>query len=339
MGTKGGEGRMIGRRRLLVAFGASALAAAFGSFAQQQSKVWRVGFLALSGAPESIDKHFYGAFRVGMRELGYIEGKNLVIEWRFAETKAERLPQLALDLVNLQVDAIIAGSTPAATAAQKVTSSVPIIIATSIDPVGSGLVKDLAHPGGNITGLSNQSLDYGAKQVEILQAVVPKLARLAILLNPGNSAHAGVLKNVREAGLATKISVLPIEARSASDIESAFALMRSQRIQGLLVVRDGIFNQYANLIAMLSLKNRLPSIGGVQDYPEAGGLMSYGQSLEYFYRRSATYVDKILKGAKPGDLPIEQPTKFELVINLMTAKALGIKIPQSLLVRADKVIE
>jgi putative ABC transport system substrate-binding protein len=330
---------MNNRRKLIIALGAGALAAPFSSSAQQQAKVWRVGFLGFSGVPESIDKHFYGAFRNGMRDLGNVEGKNLVIEWRFADSMAERLPQLVLDLISLRVDVIVAGSTPAAIAAKNATSTIPIVLATAADPVGSGLVTNLARPGGNITGLSNLVVDYSAKHVEILHTMAPRLRRLALLLNPSNAAHRAILESVQLASNAAKINVLPLEARSVSDIEGAFASMRKQRVEGLIVARDGTFNQRVRLIATLCLKYGLPSIGGVQEYPEAGGLMSYGQSLEYFFYRAATYVDKILKGAAPGDLPIEQPTRFELVINRTIAKALGLSIPQELLLRAEKLIE
>jgi putative ABC transport system substrate-binding protein len=337
MGVYQGRG-MNNRRKLVIALGASALAGPFGSFAQQQGKVWHVGFLSLRRLA-SLDSDYVGAFPLGMRELGYVEGKNLVIEWRSADGKYERLPGLAAELVQLKVDAIVVGSTPATSAAQQATMSIPIIMGNSGDPVGSGFVKSLAHPGGNITGLSNIAADISPKLLEMLHIMVPKLSRVAVLMNPNNSVHTTALKNVQAAAQRTGVTVLFLNARTPQEIENAFSVMAQKKAGAVIVVRDPIFNQEVRRIAELAAKNRLPTISMIREYVEAGGLMSYGTNLGDYYRRAAIYVDKIFKGAKPGDLPVEQPTTFELFINRKTAKALGITIPQSLLISADKVIE
>lgn len=330
---------MVSRRRLLIGLGANLLSAPLISAAQQPGKVWRVGFLSSRSRPASLDTDWYGAFPRGMRELSYVEGKNLVIEWRFADNKAERLPGLAAELVRMKVDVIVAGGTPAARAAQNATNTIPIVFGSSGDPVGVGLVQSLAHPGGNITGLSNIANDIGPKLLEMLISVLPKLSRVAILVNPNNANHLSMQRRVEAAAQTTSVTILSMDARTATEIGNAFAQMSLQKAGALIVFGDGIFTQQARQIAELAAKHRLPSITGPRAYVDAGGLMSYGPSLADNYRRAANYVDKIFKGAKPGDLPAEQPTKFELVINAKTAKALGLKIPQSLLISADKVIE
>jgi len=330
---------MKNRRRLVVALWASALAAPLRSFGQQQGKVWRVGFLAQRQISISESDNYYGLFRQGMRELGYVEGKNLMIEWRSAEGKSERLQDFAMELVRLKVDVIVATSTPCVSAAKKATTTIPIVMGSILDPVGSEFVKSLAHPGGNITGLSNLTGDISSKLLEMLLKIAPKVARVAVLVNPSNLAHANVLKNTQAAAEGVAVKVLPVEAQTPQEIERAFSAMSLEAVGAVIVVRDGLFNQQARQIVELATKNRLPSIFANREYTEAGGLMSYGSNTADIFRRSATYVDKILKGAKPADLPIEQPTKFELIINGKTAKALGLKIPQSLLIMADKVIE
>jgi len=330
---------MNNRRKLLVALGAGALVAPFCSFAQQQGKVWRVGFLTPRIRPDSLDSDIFGAFSNGMRELGYVDGKNLVIEWRFADGHYERLPELAAELVRLKVDVIVVAGAATTSAAQKATTTIPIVLGSSIDPVGSGFAKSLARPGGNITGLSNLTGDLGPKHLEMLLSMVPKLSRVAVLMNPGNSAHANILKTIQSAAQRTNAMILPAEARTAPELESAFSAMTQGKAGAVIVPRDGLFIQQARQIAELSAKKRLPCIATFREYVEAGGLMSYGPSLTDLFRRAATYVDKIFKGAKPGDLPVEQPTKFELVINRKSAKALGLTIPQSLLISADKVID
>jgi putative ABC transport system substrate-binding protein len=326
------------RRKFLGALGASALAAPFGLFAQQQSKVWRVGFLA-PRRPVALDSDVYGAFPLAMRELGYVEGKNLAIDWRFADGKLERLPELAAELVRLKVDVIVTAGTPAANAAQNATTTLPVIMGSIADPVGDGLVKSLAHPGGNITGLSNVTADLSPKRLEMLLVMVPKLSRVAVLLDPRDSSHVAILKSVQAVAQRIGVKVLPMEARTAQEIETVFSVMVRQKVGAVLVLEGGLFNQQERKIAELAEKKHLPSISARGEYAKGGGLMSYGDNRADTFRRAATYVDKILKGAKPADLPVEQPTKFEMLINGKTAKALGLTIPQSLLIMADKVIE
>ena len=329
---------MNSRRTLIVALGAVALAAPSASFAQRQGKVWRVGFLTPRRRPDSIDADFLGAFPRGMRELGYVEGKNLVIEWRF-DDKLERLPYLAEELVGLRVDVIVSGSSQAISALQKATTTIPIVMATSGDPIGSGFVKSLARPGANITGFSNLTSDIGAKQLELLVSMVPKLSRVAVLVNPANPSLATFLKNVQSAAQRVGVTVLSLEARTAQEIESAFPMMTQRKSAAVIVAIDALFVQQCRKIAELAAKNRLPSASSIPEYVEAGGLMSYGPNLADQLRRAATYVDKIFKGAKPGDLPVEQSATFELLVNGKTAKALGITIPHSLRISADKIIE
>ncbi|HEV2009300.1 MAG TPA: ABC transporter substrate-binding protein [Burkholderiales bacterium] len=274
-----------------------------------------------------------------MSELGYVEGRNLLVEWRFADGEYERLPRMAAELVQLKVDAIMALGPPGAIAAQKATTTIPIVFVISVDPVDAGLVKSLARPGGNITGLSNLGGDISGKHLQMLLTMVPKLSRMAVLVNPANSAHATILKNVEVAAQKAGIKVLPVKAQTPQEIESAFSTMTKENAGAVIVALDPLFIQQGLQIAVQAAKHRLPSIFANREYAEAGGLMSYGQNQVDIYRRAAEYVDRILKGAKPGDLPVEQPTKLELFINRKTAKALGLTIPQSLLISADKVIE
>ena len=274
-----------------------------------------------------------------MRELGYVEGKNLVIEWRFAESQNTRLPGLAAELVQLKVDAIVTASPVATKATQKATGTIPIVMGTDPDPIGNGFVKSLARPEGNITGISSLIAQIIPKHLEMLRSIAPKLSRVAMLLNPANATHSSMLQNVQITAQQVGVTIVSGQARSAEELANAFAEMVRQKAEALIVAGDGLFNNKQRAIAELATKYRLPSVSPRREYVEAGGLMNYGPDLTEQYRRAATYVDKILKGAKPADLPVEQPTKFELVINAKTAKALGLKIPQSLLISADKVIE
>jgi putative ABC transport system substrate-binding protein len=273
-----------------------------------------------------------------MRELGYVEGKNLAIEWRFAEGEAARLPRLAAELVKLQVDVIVAATPPIARAAQKATATIPIVMVNVADPVAFGLIKSLARPGGNITGTATMISELAPKHLEMLLAVVPKLSRAAVLVHPDDASHAAILENVRRAAQQSRTEILPAEARTASDIESAFSVMTGKNV-GAVIVNAGLFSAHRRHIAQLATKHRLPSIAAAVQYAEAGGLMSYGPDIIEPYRRAATYVDKILKGARPGDLPVEQPTRFTLLVNGKSAKALGLTIPPSILVQATRVIE
>jgi putative ABC transport system substrate-binding protein len=332
---------MTTRREFLMAGGTGlcVLAAPVSSLAQQKGKFWRVGFLSARRRPDSLDVDYYGAFPQRLRDLGYVEGKNISIEWRYAEGQYERLPAMAAELVQLKVDVMMALGPPAIVAAQKATTTIPIVIVSSIDPVGAGFVKSLARPGGNITGLSNLAGDISSKHLEILLVMVPKLSRVAVLVNPDNSAHATILKNVQAAAKDAGMRVLPLKAKTPGEIENAFSMMAREHAGALIVALDPLFIQQELQIAAQAVKHRLPSIFANREYAEAGGLMSYGQNQADIYRRAADYVDRIFKGAKPGELPVEQPTKLELVINRKTAKAIGLAIPQELLLRADRVIE
>jgi putative tryptophan/tyrosine transport system substrate-binding protein len=325
------------RRKLVIALGAAALAAPFGSSAQQQLKVARIGLLGAAFS-EAFAKQVE-ALRVRLRELGYAEGKNIAFEYRWADDNYDQLPVLAAELVRLKVDVIVTRGTPAAGAARKATVTIPIVMVNVGDPIGQGFAQSLAHPGGNITGLSNVSVDLGPKHLEMLLSMAPKLSRVAVLANPNNPNNISVLKSIQAAAQRTNATIQPAEARSATEIEKAISGMTRGKVGGFIVMRDALLNQQTRQIAELALKNRLLSIAAIPEFAEAGGLMSYGADNIELFRRAATYVDKILKGAKPGDLPVEQPTKFELLINGKTAKALGLKIPPSLLISADKVIE
>ena len=321
----------------LVALGAAAGPVA--SFAQQQGKVWRVGFLSLEPRSDSLMSQDIGAFLKGMRELGYVEGKNLVVEWRFADGKFERMPGLAAELVQLKVDVIVAAASPAIGAAQKATTTIPIVMATTGDPVGSGFVKSLARPGGNITGLSNLGGDIGPKLFDLLHSVLPKLSRVGVLVTPTSTTYRAISESVQGAAQKAGVKTLVAEASSPQEIESAFSMMARENAGAVIVGAAAFFILQQHQIAELALKYRMPSIFGGRSGVEAGGLMGYGYRIPDNYQRSATYVDKILKGAKPSDLPVEQPVTLEFVVNLKTAKALGLTIPQTMLLRADEVIE
>jgi putative ABC transport system substrate-binding protein len=274
-----------------------------------------------------------------MRELGYVEGKNLNIEWRFADGQIERLPGFAEELARMNVDVIVTHSILTTQAAQRASSTIPIVFAAITDPVVSGVVKSLARPDGNITGLSLMAVDISPKQVELLASIIPKLSRIAILLNLTAASHPAILRGTQAAAQVIGASVLGVEAKNPEEIERGFLTMASWGAEAVIVPNDPILIGQRRQIVQLALKGRIPTMFAYREAVEAGGLLSYGQDLSDYYRRAAGYVDKILRGAKPSDLPIEQPTIFEFVLNLRTAKTLGIKIPQSILVRADRVIE
>ena len=330
---------------MVIALGAGALTAPFGSFAQQPAaKIPRIGFLS-PGAPFDAGRNpsalavLFGALRESLRELGYGEGRNIVIESRWAEGKYDQLPRLAAELISLKVDVIATYGTPAAQAAQRATSTIPIVMAGIIDPVASGLIRNLARPGGNITGQSMMSPDLVAKQLEMLKEVVPKLSRVALLSNPANPGNAPQVKYGQDAGRALGLQIQALKASNPGDIDRAFSVMTEERASGLVVLVDAALLDHRARIVDLAARSHLPAMYGLSDYTEAGGLMAYGPNRLAMFQHAATYVDKILKGAKPGDLPVEQPTKFELIVNMKTVKALGIKIPDSIMLRADKVIE
>jgi putative ABC transport system substrate-binding protein len=305
--------------------------------AQPTTKIPRIGFLATPSA-EYI-KGRVAAFEEALRELGYVDGKSIVIEYRYADGRFERLPNLATQLVRLRVDVLVVVGAPAAHAAKNATSVIPIVIGNAADPVGTGLVASLARPGGNITGLSDFNLGVVTKRLELLKQVVPKATRVAVLLNPANPTNPPQLKEIQTVAPALGVTLLALEAKGSDDIAPAFAVMKSERPGALLVMGDLMFGTHQRRIAELALKGQLPTSWAMKENVDAGGLMSYGTNFEDLYRRAAGYVDKILKGSKPADLPVEQPTKFELVINMKTAKALGLTIPHSLLLRADQVIQ
>ena len=279
------------------------------------------------------------AFKQRLRELGYVEGSNLVLELRFADGKAERLPALVAELMKLNADVIVASDSASTRAAQKATTVIPIVMASVIDPVGSGFVTNLARPGGNTTGFSNMQSEISSKHVELLLAMVPKLSRLAVLLNPANFGHREILISIRAAAGKAGIQVLPVAADTEQKIDSAFSEMARNRVGAVSIANDPFFAQQGRQIADLTVRGRIPAITGNIRNADTGILMSYGQNSAENYRSAATYVDKILKGAKPGDLPVQQPTTFKLIINRKTAKALGLAIPPELLLRADEVIE
>ena len=329
---------MNNRRKFIVALGAGALAMPLISFAQQPAAgMRRIGFLGPSLA--SAYARELEAWRAGLRELGYEEGKNLAVDFRWAEGNYALIPALAAELVALKVELIVTPTTPVSRAAQQATTTIPIVMINVGDPVAAGLVKSLARPDGNITGLSNLVADMNSKRLEMLHSMAPKQARVAYLINPDNSQTVLGYKDTQAVGQKRGITVLLAEARTPQEIDKAFASFRQQNVGALFVALDAIFQQQRNRIAELAAKYRWPSISADSMYAEAGGLITYGTNQADLFRRAATYVDRILKGAKPADLPVEQPTKFELIINGKTAKALGLKIPQSLLVMADKVIE
>jgi putative ABC transport system substrate-binding protein len=307
--------------------------------AQQTAKIPRVGFLASSLA---LTPQLLEAFRQGLRDLGYVEGRNLVIEIRDAEGRFERFPALAAELVALEVDVIMAGSTPHVLAANRATRTTPIVFAAVGDPVGGGLVTSLARPGGNVTGLSNLSPELAGKRLGLLKQAVPGVTRVAVLWHPvggGGRISKYQLKEADAAALALGVRVQFVEAKGPADIDKAFADMTTARAGALCVLTGPMFFGERKRLVDLAAKNRLPAMYPWRDGVDAGGLMSYGANLPDLYRRAAAYVDKIVKGARPADLPVEQATKFELVINLKTAKALGLTLPPSVLAQADEVIE
>jgi len=313
------------------------LAAPLAVEAQQAKQVPRIGFLASSSAER--DESRLAAFRQGLRELGYLEGQNIVIYQRYAAGKFEDLPKLAAELLRLKVDLLVTEGTPAARAAKTATSTIPVVMGNAGDPVGTGLVASLARPGGNVTGLSDFNLDLVTKRLELLKRMDPLISHVAVLLNPANPTNSLELGKLQPAAPALGVTLFSFEVRGADDIERAYDAMRRQRRGAVLLAGDAIFGLHRERIIALAAKSRLPTVYTSRPYVDSGGLMSYGTNFDDLFRRTAAYVDKILKGAKPGDLPVEQPTTFELIVNMKTAKALGIKIPNSILVQATKVIE
>ena len=310
------------------------------AWAQQPAKVPRIGYLSTNGDP-SRPPPFVEAFRQGLRDLGYIEGKNIQVEYRYAEGKLERVPDLVIELVQLNVDALVLGTSTAIRAATKATKTIPIVMVTNSDPVAAGIVNSMARPAGNVTGLSTLGQDLNGKRLELFKEMVPGISRVGVLWHAdGGATAARSLKEYQAAARALKVQVQSLELRGASpDLYGAFKAATKERVSALITDRAPVFNRYAKRIADLAIENRLPSMYSGNEYVEAGGLVSYATNNADQYRRAAWYVDKILKGANPAELPVEQPMKFELVINLKTAKQIGLTIPPNVLARADRVIK
>ncbi|MBI3107612.1 MAG: ABC transporter substrate-binding protein [Candidatus Rokubacteria bacterium] len=313
------------------------LAAPVAAGAQQAGKVYRIGFLGNSTA--ALEANLVGPFREGLRDLGYVEGRHILIEYRWAEGQYERFPALIAGLIALKVDVIVTAGTPASLAVKKATTSVPLVMVAVGDPVGTGLVASLARPGVNLTGLVSIAPDLEGKRLELLREVVPKLSHVSFLLNPANPFHAGSEKQASTAATALHLKVQFVGVRADSEFDQAFNAILRERSGALIMLADRLFLHHRARIVDFTTRHRLPGMFAYRELVEAGGLMSFGPSYPGMHRRAAYFVDRILKGAKAADLPMEQPTTFELVINLKTAKALGLTIPQSVLLRADQVIE
>ncbi len=320
---------------LVVTLGLSVVGMPQTAEAQQPAKIPRIGVIE----DHSAANPFLPVFRQALRELGYTEGQSILVEYRYANGVADRFPDLAAELIRLKVDVLVVGGTTAAQAAKTQTSTVPIVFALAGDPVGSGLVASLARPGGNVTGISVFHPELSAKDLELLKATVPQMSRVAVMYNPLNPISRPSLERTREAAQALALKLQVQEVRRPDQLASAFSMLMAWRPGALLALSDPVFGTDLAQLAKLASRNRLPAVYNRTEFAEAGGMLAYGPSFSANYRRAATFVDKILKGSKPGDLPVEQPTKFELVINLKTAKALGITIPQSVLSRADEVLQ
>jgi putative ABC transport system substrate-binding protein len=328
------------RRREFIALLGSAATWPVAARAEQTGKIARIGLLTPgSFSSSSAGATLFDVLVEALRELGWIQGKNVTFERRYAENRLERLPDLAAELVRINVDVIVATGTLGPLAAKRASSTIPIVMTASGDPLGSGLVASLARPGGNVTGMSLMVPDLGGKRLELLKELLPRLARVAVLWNAANPYPAIVFKETQAAGRSLAIEVQSLEVRGPDDFDGAFEAVRRQRPDALITVEDPLTITYAKRIADFAMVNRLPSLHGAKEFVAAGGLISYGANLTDVFRRAADYVDKILRGAKPGDLPVEQPTTFELVINLKIAKVLGLDISPMLLTRADEVIE
>jgi putative tryptophan/tyrosine transport system substrate-binding protein len=324
-------------RRHVVALLGGAAFWPFAAHAQQGARMPRIGFMGNSTA--ALEANLVKPFREGLREHGYEEGRNIQIEFRWADGNYERFPALVAELLAAKVDVIVTAGTPAALAVKKATTTVPLVMVAVGDPVGTGIVPSLARPGGNITGLSSIAPDLEGKRLELLREVVPQLSRVAFFFNPLNPFHVGSTRQARVAAQALHIKLLELDVAKAEDLDGAFATILKERPDALLILADRVYLHNRERMMDFAAQSRLPSVNAYRELVEAGGLMSYGPSYEDMHRRAADYVDKILKGAKAGDLPIQQPTKFNLMLNLKAAKTLGLKIPPSVILRADEVIE
>lgn len=325
---------MLNRRAVLCGVLATVLATPLAVEARPAGKIYRLGILTVDRGGG-----FDDALRAALRELGYVEGRNLVIETRYTEGRAERVDDLALQLVRLKADVIVATHPAAVFGAKRATATIPIIMVHTPDPVQLGLVATLARPGGNVTGLTSLSVDLSLKQLELLKEVVPRASRVAVLWNPDNPWHPVTVKGLEAVQSSLRVRLQILGVRRADDIDTAFRAMTTEAIQAVVVLTDPMTFAYRQRVADLALKHRLPAMAGLRAYAEAGGLMSYWADSDSLGHRVASYIDRILRGARPAEMPIEQPTKYELVINLKTARALGLTIPSSLLLRADQVIE
>jgi len=326
---------MDDRRRFVAGLGLL-LASPVVAHAQPTRKVPRVGYLSYGS---SVPSREVDAFRQGLRELGYVEGQNIIVEYRFASGQVERYPGLAAELVRMNVDVIVAPATPQALAAKQATSSIPIVFVLVADAVGAGLITNFARPDGNITGLTSSSAELGGKRLELLKGMIPKASRVAVLYNPTDRSNVLVLNQLQESASSLGLILQPLEVREASEFQGAFVAMDQWHSEAMFGTPGALTFEHRRVVVALAAKHRIPAMWGHRSFVDAGGLMSYAVNLYDQNRQAAVFVDKILRGAKPGDLPVEQPTKFELVINLGPAKALGLTIPPSLLVRADQVIE
>jgi len=328
----------MNRRAFIAAVGAAVLIGPPGAHGQKAGKVRQIGYLGNSSP--SMESALLEGFRQGLREHGYVEGQSIVVHYRWAEGKIDLLPGLAVELVRLKVDLIVTSGTPATLAAKQATTTIPIVMAASGDAVGSGLVASLARPGGNVTGMSTVYPEMEGKRLEILRELVPRVTRVAVLMNPSNPFTALAWKETRAAAETARVTVLPAEVRAADQFEAAFAAIAKGKPDALIVIADRPFliSHRARIVAFAA-QQRLPSMYPYREFVDEGGLAAFGANYVEMFRRSAIYVDKILKGAKPADLPVEQPTKVELIINLKTAQTLGLKVPPPLLLRADALIQ
>jgi putative tryptophan/tyrosine transport system substrate-binding protein len=305
----------------------------------QRQRPWRIGFLYVGSKQSALETGRWPAFLRSMLELGHIEGRDFIVEARYADAKEEGYRRHAAELVQSGVDVIVSTATPIHRELQRLTNTIPIVMTVSPDPIGEGLARSLGRPGGNITGITSSNAELSLKYYELLSASVPKIRRIGVLMTTPNGNHLQQLKNV-EAGIQAKgIPVVSSDVRKADDLEAAVRRLTNENVDAVIILADGLFVQHARQLAALALRHRLPTIYGTNEFPMAGGMMSYGPDIRDNYRRAAVYVDKILKGSKPADLPIEQPTRFELTINMRTVKALGLQIPAPVLLRADRVIE
>ena len=327
------------RREFIKAIGGGAVAWPLAARAQPSRELFRVAYLTAGAAGAQGAPGFERVFVEALSELGWIKDKNVVVEYRYADNHPERLPDMAAELVHLKVDVIVTAGTLAPLAAKRATATIPIVMAAAGDPLGSGLVSNLAHPGGNITGLSLMAPDLGGKRLELLKELLPDISKVAVLWNVDNPYAANVFRETDRAAQTLRVALQSLEVRSSDDFDTVFRAVKAQHPEGFITVEDPLTVDHRKRIVEFAATNRLPAIHGVREFAEVGGLIAYGTSLSDLFRRAAIYVDKILRGANPADLPVQQPTKFELVVNLGAAKALGLNVPPPLLARADEVIE